>query len=121
VPYLLLKIFNKLTSKNIDNNIALQETLFELSYILDTIKEHGLLNFYNKISPVAFNGALSFINKLEEDKELDNLLNNTLENIINKKPINNINKIKFLNNFKKASLNFDTTLFNYNNLNKDEL
>jgi len=120
VPYLILKIFNKLVEYNIDKNIAVQETLFELTYILDTIKEHGFYTFYKKISPIAFKGSYEFIENLANIKELDLLLDKTLKNIVSKKfNHHNFDKEKAITYFKKEAKVFDATLLNFTKLNKE--
>lgn len=111
LPFFILKAFDCLNKTSINKNIISGSLIDELIYILELIKELGINNFYEKISPIAFKGGLEFIEKLEGIKELDTLILNTFSNIKNKK-FNHLNfdREKYKNKIKKMSASFDSAL-----------
>lgn len=111
LPYFMLMTFNKLTENNFNKRLAFEECLNELDYIIQTIKEHGFYEFYKKISPIAFKGAMDFLEVLEKNTDLNSLLNNTFENIIKNKFTHlGFNKDAMLKKIKNISKTFDETL-----------
>lgn len=111
VPYFILQTFNKLIASNYSKSLALEECLNELAYIIQVIKEVGIYDFYKKISPIAFKGAIDFMDELEKNIELKELMDKTFDNIIkNKFNHRGSNKEAFLKKLKKETLCFDETL-----------
>jgi ketol-acid reductoisomerase len=116
VPYLILKAFNILKENNVPTELAIQECLYELSYILDIIKEKGMKGLYDLVSPVARSGGAKVLNKIRESESLNKIMEETFMEIKDKKFLSyfkNFNKDEFLNDIKNISKDFDITLKNY--------
>ncbi|PIP18131.1 MAG: ketol-acid reductoisomerase, partial [Parcubacteria group bacterium CG23_combo_of_CG06-09_8_20_14_all_35_9] len=57
VPAIIVRTFTMLKKNGIPEEIAAQECVQELSYILDVIKERGIAGLYEAISPIAMAGG----------------------------------------------------------------
>jgi len=113
VPSLIIEAFELLKSKGISEEIAVQECLFELSYILEVIKEKGIAGMYNAISPVAASGGYKVFSDIEDGGSLKDIFKRSFADIDNKKFINYFNKTKrddILKYIKKKAHNFDSAL-----------
>lgn len=114
VPALIIKTFNKLKEKGISPKIAALECVYELEYILNVIKEKGIYNLYNLISPAALSGGAKVWEKVDES--FNKLINETMEDISSKeflKYFDNFEKShkeEFINKISKESKSLDETL-----------
>lgn len=117
VPYFILKAFNILKENNVPEELALQECLYELSYILDIIKEKGIKGLYSLISPIATSGGAKVLNEIKNSESLNKIMEDTFKDIKDKNFLSyfkDFNKNEFLNNIENISKDFDKTLKNYN-------
>jgi len=113
VPSLIIEAFELLKSKGISEEIAVQECLFELSYILEVVKEKGIAGMYDAISPVAASGGYKVFSDIEDGGSLKDIFKRSYADIDNKKFINYFNRTKrddILKYIKKKAHNFDSAL-----------
>ena len=113
VPSLIIEAFELLRSKGISEEIAVQECLFELSYILEVVKEKGIAGMYQAISPVAASGGYKVFGDIENGSSLKDVFKRSFADIDNRKFISYFNRTKredILKYIKKKALNFDSAL-----------
>jgi ketol-acid reductoisomerase len=113
VPALIIEAFELLKSKGISEEIAVQECLFELSYILEVVKEKGIAGMYQAISPVAASGGYKVFGDIDNGGSLKDVFKKSFSDIDNRKFINYFNKTKredVLKYIKKKAHNFDLAL-----------
>ena len=113
VPSLIIEAFELLKSKGISEEIAVQECLFELSYILEVVKEKGIAGMYDAISPVAASGGYKVFSDIEDGGSLKDIFARSFTDIDNKKFMHYFNNTKrddILKYIKKKAHNFDSAL-----------
>lgn len=113
VPALIIKTFEILKDNGIPEDIAVQECLFELSYILDLVKEKGIAGMYKAISPVASSGGYKIFKHIDKGASVNEVLESSFKDIRNKKFLKYFNQTKkqdVLNYINKKAKNFDTAL-----------
>ena len=113
VPSLIIEAFELLKSKGISEEIAVQECLFELSYILEVVKEKGIAGMYQAISPVAASGGYKVFGDIEDGNSLKEVFKRSFADIDNRKFVGYFNKTKredILKYIKKKAHNFDSAL-----------
>jgi len=113
VPALIIEAFELLKSKGISEEIAVQECLFELSYILEVVKEKGIAGMYQAISPVAASGGYKVFSDIEKGDSLKEVFKKSYADIDNKKFITYFNKTHrddVMKYIKNKAHNFDTAL-----------
>ncbi|MFH1223575.1 MAG: MerR family DNA-binding transcriptional regulator [Pseudomonadota bacterium] len=113
VPALVVKTFEILKKKGISEEIAAQECVYELSYILDVIKEKGVAGMYEAISPVAMSGGFKIWQNINKGESIDEVLKNSFSDIESKRflhTVNTANRSRILSEVKKSSKNLDEAL-----------
>ncbi|MEI6079315.1 MAG: MerR family DNA-binding transcriptional regulator [bacterium] len=113
VPYLMVRAFDMLKKKGIPEEVAVQECVHELSYILDVIKEKGIAGMYEAISPLAMSGGSKVWDDMDRGRSVEEVLINSLKDIESKKFISFFkkqNRESVLNNIKKKAVDFDKAL-----------
>ncbi|MCX6113495.1 MAG: MerR family transcriptional regulator [Proteobacteria bacterium] len=117
VPALMVKTFNMLKENGVPEDIAVQECLQELSYILDVIKEKGIAGMYEAISPMAMAGGSKIWNDMDNGSPVSKILKNSFKDIDSKKIISFFkkhNREKTLDDIKKKTNDFDKALHRLN-------
>ena len=113
VPALIIETFEMLKSKGIPEDIAVQECLFELSYILDVVKEKGIAGMYQAISPVAASGGYKVFRQIDNGNSLKEVIKDSFRDIESKRFLTYFNDTKreeILGYIKKKAQNFDSAL-----------
>ncbi len=110
VPALIVETFNMLKKKGISEEVALQECLYELSYMLEVIKEKGISGMYEAISPVAMAGGFKIWQEIDKGKSLITIMENAFRDIESKKflsSLNGSNKKNISADVRKKAKDFD--------------
>lgn len=116
VPALIVETFNILKEKGISEEMALQECLYELSYMLDVIKEKGIAGMYEAISPVAAAGGFKIWEEMEKGRSIKEIMQSSFEDIRTKRfltVLNDPNKKNIEEQVKKRSKYFDTAIHSF--------
>lgn len=116
VPALIVETFNMLKKKGISEEVALQECLYELSYMLEVIKEKGISGMYEAISPVAMTGGFKIWQEIDKGKSLIEIMENAFKDIETKKflsSVNDSNKKSITDKVRKKSKDFDSAVESY--------
>ncbi len=113
VPALIVETFNMLKKRGVSEKIALQECLYELSYMLEVIKEKGIQGMYEAISPVAKAGGLKIWQEMEKGTAMSKIMDEAFDNIESKKFLSVLQKESKNNiseKIKKRSKDFDSAV-----------
>lgn len=119
VPALMVETFNMLKKKGISEEVAVQECVQELSYMIDVIKEKGLAGMYEAISPFAMAGGCKIWDDMDNGDSVQKIISNSFKDIDSKKLISffkNHNRQKAMTNIKKKVYDFDKALHKLNNM-----
>ena len=110
VPAIIVETFNMLKKKGISEQVALQECLYELSYMLEVIKEKGIAGMYDAISPVAMAGGFKIWQEIDKGRSLIEIMENSFNDIESKKFLSSLagsNKKNISDKVKRLSKDFD--------------
>ncbi len=113
VPALIVETFNMLKKRGVSEKIALQECLYELSYMLEVIKEKGIQGMYEAISPVAMAGGMKIWQEMEKGTAISSIMKDAFDSIENKKFLTTVhkdNKKDISEKIKKRSKDFDSAV-----------
>ncbi len=113
VPALIVETFNMLKEKGISEEVALQECLYELSYMLDVIKEKGISGMYEAISPVAASGGFKIWEEMEKGRSIKEIMHNAFDDIKTKKFLSTLggsSKKNIAEQIRKRSKHFDSAV-----------
>jgi ketol-acid reductoisomerase len=118
VPALIVKTFTMLKNNGVPEEVAAQECVQELSYILDVIKEKGIAGMYEAISPIAMAGGSKIWDDIDDGVSVKEMLNNSLNDIDSKAFISFLKKHdrkKTLTSIRQKTSDFDKALHRLNN------
>jgi len=113
VPALIVKAFEMAKQKGLSKDIMIHSCVYELSYMLDAIKQIGIGGMYEAISPVAMSGGFKIWQEMNKDKSIEEVLSDSLDDIESKRflsTIKNTNRTKILSEVKQKTKNFDIAL-----------
>jgi ketol-acid reductoisomerase len=120
VPALIVRTFNMLKKNGVPEEVAAQECVQELSYILDVIKEKGIAGMYEAISPIAMAGGSKAWDDIDDGMSIKDVLTRSLSDIDSKKFVSFLkkhNREKVLISIKRKTSDFDKALHRLNNYN----